>query len=148
MKKFIKCLAVLFIALSFFGCKSNDDEFDASINEVFYTDVDPEGMDISVLERIVDILDKSVNRYYLVLDCRQPNKGAVKMIMQYDSNGTVKEDEYLFGRIFNDVNLVIWWNDVYWNITTAEPNKELKCYLEDESGRRSSPYTFRINLVD
>ena len=42
MKKFNKCLAVLFIALSFFGCKSNDDEFDASINELFYTDVDPE----------------------------------------------------------------------------------------------------------
>lgn len=148
MKKVVKLLAVLFIALSFYGCKNNDDEFNASINEVFYTNVDPNGEEISGLDRVVNIRRESVCHYYLVLHCSQPNKDVVKMVMQYDSDGNVREDEYLFGTTYNDADLVVWWSEAYWNFTSPESNKELKCYLEDASGRRSAPYTFQINLVN
>ena len=147
MKKFIKCLVVLFLVLSLYGCKNNDDGATASINEVFYTNVDPDGMAIDGLDRVTNIRDDSYCHYYLVLSCRQPDRDVVKLIMQYDYNDSVREDEYLFGRTYSDVNLVVWWSDAYWNFTNPESNKELRCYLEDSSGRRSEPYTFHINLV-
>ena len=59
MKKVVKLLAVLFIALSFYGCKNNDDEFNASINEVFYTSVNPDGFTLAELRdfKVTNIRD-------------------------------------------------------------------------------------------
>ncbi len=149
MKKVVKLLAVLFIALSFYGCKNNDDEFNASITEVFYTNVNPDGFTLAELRdfKVTNIRNHSYCNYYLVLSYRQPNKDVVKMIMQYDWNGDVREDEYRLSRVYDGVDMLVWWNDAYWNFSEPESNKELKCYLEDASGRRSGPYTFHINLV-
>lgn len=146
MKNVVKLLAVLFIALSFYGCKNNDDEFNASITEVFYTNQNPEGFSMSELDRVTNIRDKShCPSYVLVVRFRQPNKDVVRMVMQYESDGETKESTYSITPQYVDQNS--WWLDQWWTFSSPVNNKELKCYLEDASGRRSAPYTFHINLV-
>ena len=109
MKNVVKLLAVLFIALSFYGCKNNDDEFNASITEVFYTNVNPDGFTLAELRdfKVTNIRDHSYCNYYLVLSYRQPNKDVVKMIMQYDWNGDVREDEYRLSRVYDGVDMLV-----------------------------------------
>ena len=137
MKKFIKCLAVMVFALSFFGCKG--EVFNASITEVFYTNEDPESVPINLLTRC-NTLQNGVH-YTLVVRFLEPNKDVVKMIMQYGSNS---EDSYEIDPIYEDQKT--WWNNVWWNVYENEDNFELKCYLEDANGNRSSPYSFHVNL--
>lgn len=140
MKKFIKCLMVLVLSLCFFGCKN--DFFDATISGVCYTSQNPYGLHFEDLEQVSDI-QNGVN-YYLVADFNQPNMDAVKLILRYYSNGTVRESQYTMTPEYEQQ--MTWWSNVHWDVGSYEYNKELTFYLEDGNGNRSNPYTLHVNL--
>ena len=138
MKKFIKCLMVLVLSLCFYGCKN--DVFNASITEVFYTNGNPENVSSMDSLNRVNELHNGVH-YTLVVRFHEPNMDVVKMVMQYGTDG---QSNYTITPLYENQNT--WWNNVWWNVYDNEDNFELKCYLEDANGNRSSPYTFHVNL--
>ncbi len=140
MKNVFKCILILCLSLCFFGCKN--DVFDASITEVFYTDDNPNNTSLSSLQRVDTILNGV--GYYLVVDFHQPNMDVAKLILQYGPDS--REISYdITERKF--VNQYTWWSGMKWTVTENEYDAELKFYLEDSDGRRSSSYSLYVDFV-
>ena len=139
MKKFVKCFAILAFALCFFGCKNNvNNVFNASIIEVFYTDLDAviNADTLDSLTRITDIHDDA--DYKLVCNFNEPDLNVVKLIQQ-----TEEGREYPFIISPTYTGQISSWTDGGWIINTTH-DTVLTFYLEDADGNRSAP--FRLNL--
>lgn len=140
MKKIINVIVVLFLALSFYGCKN--DVCTASINTVCYTKDDPEVNGLSGILRESTIYHS--HEYYLVVDFHQPDLNVTALVLQYESAGETKEVKYTI--IPKYEYQISWWEEISWTIQADESNKKLRFYLEDKNGHRSSPYILQMDL--
>ena len=148
MKKLINVIVVLFLVLSFYGCNNeetgggNSGVCTASINEVYYTQENPEQYGVSGLDRHTVIYQSY--EYILVVEFNQPRKDITGLILQYESAGQTEERKYNITPEYE--HQYTWWKQQKWTIPTDENNKELKFYLEDKYGNRSTPYSLYVNL--
>ena len=139
MKKLINVIVVLFLVMGFYGCKN--DVCTASINTVFFTKEDLEEYTPSCLRESTIY---SSQEYVLVVDFHQPDLNITGLILQYESAGEIKEVKYNMTPVYK--YQTTWWKGITWTIYTDESNKELKFYLEDKNGHRSSPFILEMDL--
>ncbi len=139
-KVILTCLSVLFLSLSFFGCKSEPD-LTPKINAVFYTLLDPATN--TNTSGNTTLLTGEKWEYYLVVDFQQPNMDVVKMVLEYENDGETRTVIYNITPQYE--NQKSWWT-VYWTEVPENTVRNLKFYLETSDGVQSDPYNLTINL--
>ena len=136
------CLAILFLSLSFFGCNGEvENGLNASINEVFYTKLDPQEKPYEELVHETTLLTGESYKYYLVVDFYQPNKDVVKLVAEY-STGEDPNEFYITPRYVDQIS----WVKINWSEVDENTTETIRFYLEDAEGNRSAPYTMSVDL--
>ena len=65
--------------------------------------------------------------------------------MEYEVDGEVNTSDFSLESNFE--NQVTWWDDIKWSSEFSDKTINFTFFIEDESGKRSEPFTFSLETV-